>query len=79
MSEPTTEAGRKMAAYLRADWVRDFNADIRTIESDAATASEEPQDKPWHRHDWAWGGDGAWDYCTDPDCRATRSHWEDPR
>ena len=25
-----------------------------------------------HQHDWAWGGDGTWDYCTDPNCRATR-------
>jgi hypothetical protein len=53
---------------------------LRTLLADTATASEEPQDKPSHRHDWvAWGGDGTWDYCTDPDCRATRSHWEDPR
>jgi hypothetical protein len=69
-------------AECEAPWCKrnqDKLAKWDALLADTAKASEEPQDKPSHRHDWAWGGDGAWDYCTDPDCRATRSHWEDPR
>lgn len=36
---PTTEAGRRMAAYLRQDWVRNFAADILAIEVEAAASA----------------------------------------
>ena len=39
----------------------------------AAVWSSSEREPSRHRHDWAWGGDGTWDYCADPDCYETRS------